>query len=133
MNPTVVDHERSWSREESSNPIITVQGALRRPSTGDEIEQRKQRLSSSEQERHSFVMAPPDGLSSAEADDRLKKFGRNELEDKKKSKLSIQLMLIMIRKNNNNAYGNSRKHMNNTSADINKKNYTNQTSFFPVF
>ena len=91
MNPTVVDHERSWSREESSNPIITVQGALRRPSTGDEIEQRKQRLSSSEQERHSFVMAPPDGLSSAEADDRLKKFGRNELEDKKKSKLLIFL------------------------------------------
>ena len=101
MNPHEND-ERSWSREESSNPIISVQGALRRPSTSEEIEARKKRLSSSEQERHSFAMAPPNGLSSAQAADLLKQYGRNELEDKKKSKILIfleqlwQPMPIMI-------------------------------------
>ena len=90
MNPHEND-ERSWSREESSNPIISVQGALRRPSTSEEIEARKKRLSSSEQERHSFAMAPPNGLSSAQAADLLKQYGRNELEDKKKSKILIFL------------------------------------------
>lgn len=82
--------------DESINPIISVQGQLQRRSTNEEIENRKFRLSSEAAERRSFVAAPRDGLTSSQAADLLKKWGRNELEDKKIPKVDFNISIIFI-------------------------------------
>ena len=79
--------------DESMNPIVSVAGVLQRRSTNEEFEQRKVRLSSSENERHSFIAAPSEGLTTREAEDLLARWGRNELEDKKVPKVVIVIII----------------------------------------
>ena len=79
--------------DESSNPLIGAAGRLQRKSTNEELETRRQRLSSEAGLRHDFTPAPKDGLTSGQAAELLKKFGRNELEDKKVPKVKKYLLI----------------------------------------
>jgi hypothetical protein len=78
--------------DESTNPLMGSRGMLQRKSTNEELEARRVRLSSESGARFDFTPAPREGLTSAQAADLLKKYGRNELEDKKIPKVNFPIL-----------------------------------------